>query len=178
MNSVKYGALLLLLGFAMSCSESPTSTDASTQSAFDKATGDRNFTTQLTPEEEVDPVDSDAHGVAKFKLSKDGTELSYKINVANIENVAAAHIHRGAPGVNGPVIVGLYSAAPAGGSVQGVLVEGVITAATVGGEDAFDNLIDEIQSGNTYVNVHTNDGIVGDNTGPGDMARGEIRGQL
>jgi hypothetical protein len=28
------------------------------------------------------------------------------------------------------------------------------------------------------VNVHTNDGLTGTNTGPGDFASGEIRGQI
>jgi hypothetical protein len=35
-----------------------------------------------------------------------------------------------------------------------------------------------IESGNTYVNVHTNDGIAPANTGPGDFPGGEIRGQV
>ena len=35
-----------------------------------------------------------------------------------------------------------------------------------------------IASGLTYVNVHTNDGVDGPNTGPGDFPGGEIRGQL
>jgi hypothetical protein len=35
-----------------------------------------------------------------------------------------------------------------------------------------------MQSGNTYVNVHTNDGVAPTNTGPGDFPGGEIRGQI
>jgi hypothetical protein len=41
-----------------------------------------------------------------------------------------------------------------------------------------DDLIDEFQAGNAYVNVHTNDGIGSPNTGPGDFAAGEVRGQV
>ncbi len=33
-------------------------------------------------------------------------------------------------------------------------------------------------AGNTYVNVHTDDGEEGDNTGTGDYISGEIRGQI
>jgi hypothetical protein len=33
-------------------------------------------------------------------------------------------------------------------------------------------------AGNTYVNVHTDDGVAPPNTGQGDMASGEIRGQV
>jgi len=39
-------------------------------------------------------------------------------------------------------------------------------------------LLDAMRAGLTYVNVHTNDGVDGTNTGPGDFPGGEIRGQL
>ena len=39
-------------------------------------------------------------------------------------------------------------------------------------------LIDAMEAGNTYVNVHTNDGVAPTNTGPGDFPGGEIRGQI
>ena len=35
-----------------------------------------------------------------------------------------------------------------------------------------------IESGNTYINVHTDDGVAPANTGPGDFPGGEIRGQV
>ena len=40
------------------------------------------------------------------------------------------------------------------------------------------DLIAELQSGNAYVNVHTNDGVDPANTGPGDFPGGEIRGNF
>jgi hypothetical protein len=40
------------------------------------------------------------------------------------------------------------------------------------------DLVDEMQNGNTYVNVHTSDFSGRDNTGPGDFPAGEIRGQI
>ena len=42
-----------------------------------------------------------AQGQATFKLSADGQSITYKLNVANIEDVTQAHIHLGAAGVNG-----------------------------------------------------------------------------
>jgi len=39
-------------------------------------------------------------------------------------------------------------------------------------------LMNAIESGNAYVNVHTNDGIAPTNTGPGDYPGGEIRGHF
>src|SRR2546427_49150 len=42
----------------------------------------------------------------------------------------------------------------------------------------FSDLIAAMSAGGTYVNVHTNDGVDGINTGPGDFPGGEIRGQI
>ena len=39
-------------------------------------------------------------------------------------------------------------------------------------------LIDQINAGNAYVNIHTNDGVAPTDTGPGDFPGGEIRGQI
>ncbi len=42
-----------------------------------------------------------AEGQAIFHLSDDGSTLSYKLIVANIDNLVASHIHLGPFGVNG-----------------------------------------------------------------------------
>ena len=140
-----------------------------------------NFVATLSGGEEVPARDTQAVGVATFKLSDDGASLEVKLNVANIENVVAAHIHCGAVGVNGPVGVTLFGAAPAGGSVNGTLAEGTITAPDPGNACGWTDLaavLAAIESGATYVNVHTNDGVAPPNTGPGDFPGGEIRGQI
>ena len=140
-----------------------------------------NFVAPLSGDQEVPARDTRAVGVAKFKLSQDGTALEFKINVANIDNVFASHIHCGAVGVNGPVGVTLFAGAPAGGRVNGTLAEGTITAPDAGNGCGWTDLsavLAAIRSGNTYVNVHTNDGVAPPNTGPGDFPGGEIRGQI
>ena len=150
-----------------------------------------NFGTPLSPGEEVMPTGvvntSNAVGNAIFHLNAEGTELSYKLIVANIENVFQAHIHRAAAGANGPIVVWLYpSTAPTagpfgGGRLDGVIAEGTITAANLVGSLAgqpLSALIDLIRTGGTYVNAHTNDGVGLTNTGPGDYPGGELRGQV
>jgi hypothetical protein len=140
-----------------------------------------NFVATLSGDEEVPARDTRAVGVAKFKLRDDGAALAFKVNVANIDNVFAAHIHCGAVGENGPVGVTLFAGAPASGSVNGTLAEGTITAADPGNACGWSDLasvLAAIESGNTYVNVHTNDGVAPPNTGPGDFPGGEIRGQI
>jgi Zn-finger nucleic acid-binding protein len=44
--------------------------------------------------------------------------------------------------------------------------------------DVMRGKLDEMRAGNTYVNVHTSDGVAPINTGPGDFPGGEIRGQI
>jgi len=141
----------------------------------------QNFVAPLSGREEVPARDTNARGVATFNLSKDGTELSYKLIVANIENVVFAHIHCGFVGVNGPVGVTLFHGDPIVGRFDGVLAEGTITAPDPGnGCDwlTVADVVAAINSGGAYVNVHTNDGVAPPNTGPGDFPGGEIRGQV
>lgn len=145
------------------------------------ATG-QNFGTHLTGAEEVPARATLAQGQATFQLNADGTELAYKVNVANIDNVVASHIHLGAAGDNGPVVAFLAGPFPAGGGPSnGVLAEGVITADDLIGPltgQPLSSLIDAIRDGDTYVNVHTNDGVDPPNEGPGDFPGGEVRGQI
>jgi len=132
--------------------------------------------------EEVPQRDSNARGNAMFSLSDDGLTLSYKLIVANIDNVVASHIHIGPAGVNGPIVLFLYGNVPAGGGrSDGVIAEGTATAANLVGPltgHPLSDLILAMQAGNAYVNVHTNDGVAPPNTGPGDFPGGEIRGQI
>jgi CHRD domain len=140
-----------------------------------------NFVAALSGGQEVPARDTQAVGVATFKLRQDGTALEFKVNVANIDNVVAAHIHCGVVGVNGPVGVTLFGGAPAGGASQGTLAEGTITAPDPGNGCGWTDLaavLAAMRSGATYVNVHTNDGVDPPNTGPGDFPGGEIRGQI
>jgi hypothetical protein len=117
-----------------------------------------------------------------FHLNDDGTALEFKLIVANIHNVIAAHIHLAPEGVNGPVVAFLYGpAAPGDGRTQGVLNTGTITAANLTGPltgQPLSALVTAISEGNAYVNVHTNDGDPSTTGGPGDLPAGEIRGQM
>ena len=141
----------------------------------------RNYSLHLNGDTEVPANASRAAGQAVFQLSKDGTSLDYKLIVANLDNPIAAHIHLGPAGVNGPVVANLFSGAPDGGTANGVLAEGTITAANLIGPlngQPLSALIAQLNSGNAYVNVHTNDGVPPTGTGPGDLPGGEIRGNF
>jgi len=141
----------------------------------------QDFGTQLSGAQEVPRRSTPAMGSASFELSSDGTALSYTVKVDNISNVFASHIHCAAKGVNGPIGVTLFMGTPGSGPVSGVLASGTITAPDPGNGCGWTDLaavVAAINSGNTYVNVHTNDGVAPANTGPGDFPGGEIRGQI
>ena len=142
----------------------------------------QNSRTHLSGDEEVPVRVTNAQGQALFKLSDDGTQLHYKLIVANIDNVVQAHIHLAQPGVNGNIVVFLYGLVPPGGGrSDGVLAEGTITSANLINDlvgQPLSALIAQMEAGNAYVNVHTNDGVAPTNTGPGDFPGGEIRGQI
>ncbi|MDH4126203.1 MAG: CHRD domain-containing protein [Gammaproteobacteria bacterium] len=141
-----------------------------------------NFRAHLSGEQEVPIRDTDATGEAVFQLSRDGSQLNYRLIVANIDNVVASHIHLGPAGTNGAVVAFLFGAVPAaGGRSDGVLAVGSITAANLVGPLAGQELsvlVEALATGGAYVNVHTNDGVAPTNTGPGDFPGGEIRGQI
>ena len=128
---------------------------------------------QLSGAEEVPAVDTNARGVAVFKRTGED-ELTFFLNVANIENVSMSHIHLAPAGQNGGVVVWLYPSAPPAqlipGRSDGPLASGTITSANLVGALAgmtVQDLVDHIVAGNAYVNVHTS-----------QFPGGEIRGQI
>jgi hypothetical protein len=134
------------------------------------------WTASLRASEEVAlvPVESNARGQAVLQLSADGSELHYRLIVANIENVTQAHIHMAPRGANGAVVAWLYPDGPPTqlipGRSSGILATGTITAASLVGPlagEPLGSLVDAIAAGNAYVNVHTT-----------QYPPGEIRGQV
>jgi hypothetical protein len=114
------------------------------------------FNTQLAGANEVPPVTTTASGQGRFTLT-DLNILHFFVKVANISNITAAHIHKGAVGQNGPVIHFLYNGS------------GVFDPANPVGDGVrlnAENLVD-LLTDYYYVNVHTS-----------VNAGGEIRGQI
>jgi hypothetical protein len=136
---------------------------------------------------EFPPRETPAQGQVKFQLSPDGTELRWQLIASNIDNAFMAHIHCCAlPGANAGIVLWLKgqpptSSNPVGtGPQDGVLSSGVATRTALVGSLAgqpLSALIAQMDAGMTYTNVHTDDGLTGTNTGPGDFPGGEVRGQ-
>jgi hypothetical protein len=123
------------------------------------------ITVNLTGSEEVPPVQTEATGIAEFTpMGMDS--IAYSINATNIEGATAGHVHLGAKGENGPVVVTLFKYDT---PMNQVSENGTITADKLEGPMAGKQISDLAAAGGNstlYVNVHTE-----------QNPNGEIRGQ-
>ncbi len=98
-----------------------------------------------------------------------GDRLDYTLNVKDIKNVTAAHLHMG-KGISseGPVVAPLYLGPKQSGEFSGLLAQGTITDKDLTGPLAgktVDDLARLIKSGDVYVNVHTDQHPAGEISG-------------
>ncbi len=131
---------------------------------------EKSFKAVLSGSQEVPAAKSVAKGDATFTLSKDGKELMYKVTVSDIENVDAAHIHLGKMGKNGPPLALIDIKGKKTGKFSGTLAEGKITSNDLLGSlkgKSVQELLKDIESGDAYINVHTD-----------KYPDGELRGQI
>ena len=105
----------------------------------------------LSGAEEVPPLNVPGSGSGSFRVGDDGT-ITGSVTTKDVQGTMA-HIHRGAKGANGPVIIPLDKK----GDTYSVPAGRKLTAAQ----------IEDLKAGRLYVNVHT-----ARNKG------GEVRGQL
>ncbi|RLT35036.1 MAG: CHRD domain-containing protein [Chloroflexi bacterium] len=115
---------------------------------------------------EVPPTASTATGTFTANLDEAAGTLTWTLSVPALTNATAAHLHQGAQGANGGVILPLFQA-PAGAPAGAITVIGTARAADLAGPLAgnFANFVTALKAGNIYANAHTS-------ANPG----GEIRG--
>lgn len=121
----------------------------------EKEQGGRRLTATLTGAAEVPgPGDSDGGGTGVITLNQGQNEVCFELTVTNIAPATLAHIHSGAAGVAGPVVVTLTP--PTEGSSKGCVSVGA---------DLIKNIRQDPK--NYYINVHN-----------ADFPDGAVRGQL
>ncbi len=124
------------------------------------------FNVNLSPDQEVPEVTSEATGEAYFKVSEDGESIEYTISAQNLNNTLAGHLHSGAVGENGPVELFLFeNAEPT--DYNGEVASGTLTADDLVGDMAWEDFAMALVAGEIYANLHTE-----------QYPDGEIRGQL
>lgn len=138
------------------------------------ANGAINFRVELSGDQEVPPVDTDASGFAILHANQALTEIRYRVVVEGADDVlgaAGAHLHCAPAGSNGPVVAFLAGSAPPGFAsrveVRATLNDdSILNAGTVCGANIAE-LVGAMLDGNVYINVHSL-------SNPG----GEVRGQV
>jgi CHRD domain len=130
--------------------------------------GTTQWRATLSGANEVPPNTSTATGTFTATLDEAAGTLTWTLSVPAITNTTAAHIHAGAAGANGGIVVNLF-AAPAGSPASTINASGTARSADTIGTLAgnFPGLVTALKAGTLYVNVHTS-------ANPG----GEIRAQI
>ena len=113
--------------------------------------GSGALSVKLSGAEEVPPVSTPGSGSGSFRVAEDGT-ITGSVTTKDVQGTMA-HIHRGAKGQNGPIIVPLDKNGD--------------TYSVPAGRKLTKEQMEDLKKGNLYVNVHTNA-----NKG------GEVRGQI
>jgi hypothetical protein len=113
--------------------------------------GSNAISVKLSPAEEVPPASSSASGSGSIRVAEDGS-VSGSVSTTGVQGTMA-HIHQGAKGANGPVIVPLTKS----GDTYSVPAGAKLNAAQMSA----------LKSGGLYVNVHSD-----------KYKGGEVRGQL
>ncbi|MEQ9261958.1 MAG: CHRD domain-containing protein [Owenweeksia sp.] len=130
---------------------------ATTLSTAAHLSGNLLFTAKMTGGQEVPAVSTNALGVATFFLNEDMDSLCINATAANLSGpITGIHIHTGARGVNGAVLIDLTPE-----------VRGNRIISTLTGSNLTSTLIKAMIEGSLYLNVHT-----------AANSNGEIRGQI
>lgn len=110
-----------------------------------------------------------AVGSAEVVVDLSAKTVDYEVKVFNLPTVATAgHFHVGGSGLAGPVVVNINPPPYSGDFVvKGTATAANLTVRSDQGIKEWDDFIQALVGGNTYVNIHSI-------TNPG----GEIRGQL
>ena len=122
--------------------------------------------------ERPDPVTSTGSGRAFFDFDEDPDEMRFRVEVADLQDVTLAHIHAGDGNTAGPIVVELFNAggSPVDFTDRDVLSEGTFDESDIDDDSGitnFDELLEAMENGDAYVNVHTT-----------AFPAGEIRGQI
>jgi hypothetical protein len=142
---------------------------------------------RLTGFQEVPAISTFAGGEFRARIGE--SQIDYVLTISDLgpEAVLFAHIHLGQRGVNGGIVAFLCGGGGKdpcpqdGGTVSGTILPADIIGPSAQGITAgeFAEAVRAIRSGNTYVNVHTDDTIAPTTTpGPEGFPAGEIRGQI
>lgn len=114
--------------------------------------GEQDFTAKLRAANETPPIlESKFNATARITINASRTAVCWDLDYTTTQVVKAAHIHKGAAGVSGPVVFGFFNPPP---KPTGVVVNDGCRPAGTPAELA---VISDIANhpGDYYVNIHT-----------------------
>ena len=157
---MRWTALFLALGLAASALVACDDDDG-------MGPDNADFTATLNGENEIPAVVTTAAGMVTLEATE--SSIIFRIEVQNLTDATAAHIHIGDDDVAGPIIATLFEDGEGVDIQNGVLAEGIIDASDINPalSLSFAGLLDVLANASAYVNVHT---IANQD--------GEIRGQI
>jgi hypothetical protein len=103
------------------------------------------------------PVANGAHAYAQCTLDRSAKTFDCTARIYNLVDVSASHIHVGAPGANGPVIINSVVPLHVSGDVgiSWTATESDLIRRAAEGINTIDDAIEACAAGNCYFNVHT-----------------------
>jgi hypothetical protein len=138
--------------------------------AADKPVGERTFKAELSGNEEVPPVKTEAVGTATFQISEGGNTMTHTLIISNIKDITGAFLCKGKKGENGAIVIDLFRE-PRKEDISGTLLaEGKIEPYLLFGPlqgGSVQSLIRLMETGQVYINILTK-----------RHPDGEIRGQV
>lgn len=126
--------------------------------------GDVVFSTSLSGESAIPPVETDASGDASFLYDSEAGVIEFQLNLDALQGLTAVHIHQGARDENGPFLALLFGASsPVNSPIEanGTITENDLLDA------ALAELVYLMLTGETYVDAHTS-----------AIQGSEVRGQI
>lgn len=76
--------------------------------AADQSAGEHSFKAELSGNEEVPPVNTEAVGTATFQISEGGNRMTYKFIISHIKDITGAFLCKGKKGENGAMVIDLF----------------------------------------------------------------------
>ena len=120
---------------------------------------DVGFVSDLSGEAQLPvPVETEGDGFATFQLPADPTQLAFNLSVTGLEGVTMAHIHIEEEDGVGPVVVPLFDSSDAPAAANGIIASEIFGDLDFAGPlegMSMMALIEAIDEGRAYVNVHT-----------------------
>ncbi len=138
--------------------------------AAGQSAGGRSFNAELSGNEEVPPIKTEAAGTATFQISEGAKTMTYTLTLSHLKGITGAFLCKGKKGENGAIVMDLFREPRKEDVSDTLLAEGKIEPYLLFGPllgGSVQSLIQLMETGEVYINILTK-------RHPG----GEIRGQV